>query len=154
MSFITTKFHEILLSGFRGVVLTSCFSSIFHFGQIYKLKKRSNSEKNYWIKISCEYAHLHSMSFITTKFYEILLSGFRGVWLTRKTGRTDGRTDGLTDWLTDWRTDGSKTLYPPQLVAWGIKTQSNIIKSKNTFLLAWVSVAVDAGISEVTETEH
>ena len=45
------------------------------------------------------------MSFITTKFQEILLSGFRGVVLTRKTGLTDG----------------SKTLYPPQLVAWGIK---------------------------------
>ena len=24
------------------------------------------------------------------------------------------------DWRTDWLTDGSKTLYPPQLVAWGI----------------------------------
>ena len=35
------------------------------------------------------------MSFITTKFQEILLSGFRGVVLTRKTG--------LTDWLTDGR---------------------------------------------------
>ena len=39
MSFITTKFHEILLSGFRGVALTNCFSSIFHFGRIYKFKK-------------------------------------------------------------------------------------------------------------------
>ena len=38
------------------------------------------------------------MSFITTKFHEILLSGFRGAALTRKTG--------LTDWLTDWLTDG------------------------------------------------
>ena len=27
-------FHKILLSGFRGVALTNCFSSIFHFGQI------------------------------------------------------------------------------------------------------------------------
>ena len=45
---------------------------------------------------------------ITTKFHEILLSGFRGVALTRKTG------------LMDRLTDGSKTLYPPQLVAWGI----------------------------------
>ena len=47
------------------------------------------------------------MSFITTKFPEILLSGFRGVALT----------DGLTD--------GSKTLYPPQLVAWGIMSEGN-----------------------------
>ena len=41
MSFITTKFQEILLSGFRGVALTNCFSStgIFHFRQISKFKK-------------------------------------------------------------------------------------------------------------------
>ena len=39
MFFITTKFQEILLNGFREVALTNCFSSIFHFGQISKLKK-------------------------------------------------------------------------------------------------------------------
>ena len=77
MSFITTKFHEILLSGFRGVALTNCFSIIFHFGQISKFKKGVTLRK-----ISCGYAHLHIMSFITTKFYELLLSGFRGVALT------------------------------------------------------------------------
>ena len=27
--FVTTMFHEILLSGFRGVALTNCFSSTF-----------------------------------------------------------------------------------------------------------------------------
>ena len=70
-------------------------SSIFHFGQISKFKKGVTPGKN-WINISCGYAHLHIMSFITTKFHEILSSGFRGVELTRKTG--------LTDWLTDWRT--------------------------------------------------
>ena len=32
------------------------------------------------------------MSFISTKFHEILLSGFRGVALTRKTGLTDFQT--------------------------------------------------------------
>ena len=37
---------------------------------------------NNWIKISCGYAHLHIMSLITTKFHELLLSGFRGVVLT------------------------------------------------------------------------
>ena len=47
-------------------------------------------------QISCEYAHLHIMSFTTTKFYDIMLSGFRGVALTRK-------QDCLTDWLTDVR---------------------------------------------------
>ena len=35
---VTTKFQEILMSGFRGVVLTICFSSIY-FGQISKFKK-------------------------------------------------------------------------------------------------------------------
>ena len=34
------------------------------------------------ISISCKNAYLHIMSFITTKFQEILLSGFRGVALT------------------------------------------------------------------------
>ena len=45
MSFITTKFHAILLSGFSGVVLTNCFSSIFHFRQISKFKKGINPRK-------------------------------------------------------------------------------------------------------------
>ena len=49
---------------------------------IFKFKKGLYSQKKRWIKISCGYAHLHIMSFITTKFYEILLSGFRGVALT------------------------------------------------------------------------
>ena len=40
MSFITINFHEILLRGLKGVVLTNCLSSIFHFVQISKLKKR------------------------------------------------------------------------------------------------------------------
>ena len=83
-------------------------SRIFHFGQISKFKKSVTPKKN-WIKITCGYAHLHIICFITSNFYEILLSGFRGVALTRKTGLTNWRTD----WLTDWRTDGSKTLYPP-----------------------------------------
>ena len=95
-SFKTTKFHEILLSGFRGVALTNCFSSIFHFGPISKFKKGVIPRKN-GIKISCGYAHLHIMSFITTQFHQILFSGFRWVALTRKTG--------LTDWVTDWLTN-------------------------------------------------
>ena len=56
-------------------------SSIFHFGQISKFKKGVTPEKKNGIKISCGYAHLHIMSFINTKFQEILLSGFRGVAL-------------------------------------------------------------------------
>ena len=49
-SFITTKFRKILLSGFRGVALTNCFSSIFHFDQISKFKKGVIPSKK-WIKI-------------------------------------------------------------------------------------------------------
>ena len=79
-------------------------SSIFQFGQISKFKKGVTLKKN-GIKISYGYAQLHIMSFITTKFHEILLSGFRGVALTRKTG--------LTDWLTNWLTDGQvKNIIP------------------------------------------
>ena len=60
------------------------------------------------------------MYFITTKFPEIL-SGFRGVALTKKKGWGTG---GLTGALTDRRTYGSKTLYPPQLIAWGTKASN------------------------------
>ena len=72
------------MSGFSGVALTKCFRSIFYFGQIPIRKLNQNS---------CGYAYQHIMSFITTKFLEILLSGFRGVVLTRK-----------QNWRTDWRT--------------------------------------------------
>ena len=49
--------------------------------------------------------YIHIMSFKTTKFHEILLSGFRWVALTKKQDRrTDKLTDWLTEWLTDWRT--------------------------------------------------
>ena len=74
MFFITTKFQEILLSGFKGVTLTNYFSSIFHFRQISKLKKGVTPRKKNGIKISSRYAHVHNMSFITTKFNEILSS--------------------------------------------------------------------------------
>ena len=69
------------------------------------------------IRMSCTYVHLHVMYYITTKFHEILLSGFRGVALTKKT------TERLTGWRTDWLTDRlrAKTLYPPWLVACRIK---------------------------------
>ena len=61
------------------------------------------------------------MFFITTKFHDNLLSGFRGVALTKKTGLTDG----------------SKTLYPPQLVAWGIITsEPNSVMNIQTLICA------------------
>ena len=82
----------------------SCTDELFRVASLilvnlghYSQKKKLN-QNFLWI-----YAHLHIMSFITTKFQEILLSGFKWVGLTRKTGLMDG----------------SKTLYPPQLIAWG-----------------------------------
>ena len=66
--------------------------------------------RKYWTNISCGYAQLLGMSFITTNFHEIQLSGFRGVPLTRKTG--------LTDWLTDGRIKNILILYLPKLVGW------------------------------------
>ena len=59
------------LSGFRGVALTNCFSSIFHFGQISKFKKGLIPRKK-MNQTSCGYAHLHNMSFITSKFHEFM----------------------------------------------------------------------------------
>ena len=81
MSFITTKFQVILLRNFRGVALTRKTEVSFIFAKFLSSKRALLWEKN-GNKISCGYAHLHIMSFITTKFHEILLSGFRGVALT------------------------------------------------------------------------
>ena len=114
---------------------------IFHFAQISKFKKGVALSKKNRIKISCGYAHWHIMSFITTKINEILLSGFRGVALTRKTG------------LIDWLMDGSKTLYPAQLVAWGIKIYLPVSLSFNSFncsvaklLLSKVDLSLDVKV--------
>ena len=88
MSFTTTKIHEILLSGFRGVVLTNCFSSISHFGQILKFVKGEIPREKIESKFPVD-MHIYTIC------PEILLSSFRAVALTRKTG--------LTNWLTDGR---------------------------------------------------
>ena len=94
MSFIITKFQEIMLSCFRGVALTNCFEKYLSFWPNFKFKKGITLRKKL-NQNSCKYAHLHIMSFITTTFHKIMLSGFRGVALTRKTG--------LMDWLTEGR---------------------------------------------------
>ena len=83
MSLSTTKFHGILLSGFRGVgnweTVSVVYFSKFKMGGIF-----------------FTYAHLHIMYFLTRQFYELLLGGFRGVALTSK-------KKGLTNWPTDGR---------------------------------------------------
>ena len=59
------------------------------------------------------------MSFITSKFQEIVLSGFRGVVLTRKTG--------LTDWLADWLTEGRVKNIIPSATRWSAEIFDFII---------------------------
>ena len=56
----------IKLRGFRRVTLTNYFSNIQNLGQISKLRAKFPQEKS------------------TTRFHEVLLSGFRGVALTKK----------------------------------------------------------------------
>ena len=82
MTFITTKFHAILLSGFSGVVLTNCFTSIFHFRQISKFKKGVNPREKMESKFPVD-MHIYTLCpSYNYKFQEILLSRFRGVALT------------------------------------------------------------------------
>ena len=81
MSFITTKFHAILLSGFSGVVLTNCSKS-----SKKKFKKGVNPRKKMESKFPVD---MRIYKLYPTKFQVILLSDFRGVALTRKTGLTD-----------------------------------------------------------------
>ena len=77
MFFISTKFHKILLSCFSGVVLKNCFEQYLILVKFLSSKGGITPRK----KKFSGYAHLHIKSFITTKFHEILLNGFRGVAL-------------------------------------------------------------------------
>ena len=61
--------------------------------------------------------HQHILSFITTSFRKFCWAVSEEL---RWQEKQDWRTDLLTNRQTDWLTDGSKTLYPPQLVARGI----------------------------------
>ena len=95
------------------------FQKYLSFWSNFKVQKGGNSKKKNGIKISCGYAHLHGMSFITAKFHETLLSSFRGVVLTRKTG--------LMDWLTDWLTNGRvKNIIPSATRCVRYKYQLNV----------------------------
>ena len=98
-----------LLSGFRGIALTNCFSSIFHFGQISKFKNGIIPRKRIESKFLVD---LH----IYTLCPSFLQSFTKFCWMASE----ELRWQEKQDWRTDLLTDGSKTLYPPQLVAWGI----------------------------------
>ena len=86
--------HDFSRDPFAELSVFYTHSTIFIFRQIDRaniavcgptslsVQKGRNYKKKKGIKITCGYAHLHIMSFITTKFYEILSSGFRGVALT------------------------------------------------------------------------
>ena len=87
-------------------LIKACFLDTRHISS-----KRALLREKSGIKISYGYEHLHIMSFITTKFQEILLSGFRGVVLTRKTGLTDWRVKNIIPSATCC--EGYNYLYRP-----------------------------------------
>ena len=90
MSFITTNFHEILWSGFRGVALTNWFSSIFQLAKFLSSKMAPLLREKKMNQISCGYAHLHIISFITTTFHEILWAVTEKLcWQEKQDWRTD-----------------------------------------------------------------
>ena len=70
------------------------------------LREKKLNQNFLWICASTHYVlHNYKVSGNSVKRFQ------------RSCANKKNRTDGLTDWLTD----GSKTLFPPQLVAWGIK---------------------------------
>ena len=78
MSFITTKFHAILCSGFSGVVLTNCFSIIFHFRQKGALLPEKKIESECPVDM-----HIYTLCpSLIQSFRKKLLSGFREIALT------------------------------------------------------------------------
>ena len=82
MFFTTTKFQEILLRGFRGVALTNCVSSIFHFRQITKFNKSVIQRKKMESKFPVD-MHIYTLCpSLLQSFTKFLLSSFRGVVLT------------------------------------------------------------------------
>ena len=75
MNTVTTNFHENLL-GFSEELYRQTDLLVYLLLTNFYVQKGHNP----WEK-SCEYAHLHRMSF--PKFHDILLSGFMGVELTK-----------------------------------------------------------------------
>ena len=72
--------------------------------RVYLREKKWN-QNFLWICTSSHYVlHIYKVSQNSVERFQ------------RSCANKKNRTDGQTDWLTD----GSKTLYPPQLVAWGI----------------------------------
>ena len=93
---------------------SNSFSRIFHFGQISQFKngviqREKLNQIFLWICASTHYV-LNNY-----KVSRNSVERFQRSYADKK-----NRTDGLTDLLNYWLTDGSKTLYPPQLDAWGI----------------------------------
>ena len=104
---ICTSTHHVLqnykvslnsVKQFKRSCTVKLFQYYISFWQNFQVQNRYNSQEKNWIRILCIYAHLHIMYFITTKFHQILLSGFKGVSMTNKTEPSDWLTDDLTDW--------------------------------------------------------
>ena len=113
MSFITKSFTKFCWAVSEELCRQTVLSSIFNFGQISNFKKGVTPRKKkwnqnfLWICASTHYVlHNYKVSGNSVEPFQ----------------KSCANKKNRTDWLTDWLTDGSKTLYPPQLVAWGIKT--------------------------------
>ena len=118
MSFITTKFHEILSSVFRGSSCAKKTIVSFILAKFLSSKTGVTPRKKMESKFPVD-IRIHTLNVLHyDKVSRNSIERFQ-----RSCANKIYRTDGLTDWLTD----GSKTLYPPLLVAWGIKTLIFII---------------------------
>ena len=113
MPFITTESPNSVERFQRSCAWQTVSVVYFIFAKFLSSKGALLPAKKKNFRISCKFAHLHIMSFITTTFHEFC----RAVSEEFHWHKT-GLKNGLTDWRL--RTDGSKTLFPPQLVAWGI----------------------------------
>ena len=108
---------------FRAVAVTNCSSSTLKFLSSKGAQLPENKLNQNFLQI----CYLHSMSFITITFHEILWSC------------TDKKKPGLTE---DWLTDGSNTLCPPQIVTWGIINQTFRRRIVYCYVCYWWNIAM------------
>ena len=93
--------------------LTNCFSSLFHFCKISKFERGFTPSKNNELEFPAN-LHIYTSCLSSLQNFTKICRAVSEEFHWHKTGLKNG----LIDWRL--RTDGSKTLYPPQLVAWGI----------------------------------
>jgi hypothetical protein len=105
-------------------------ASVVNFGKFLS-SKGHNSNKIQEIKISWQYAQLHMVSLLPTKFHEILFSSFRGVALTnRVTDRWTDRTKTMSPHQSGGRHNVNNYMYEEQSIS---KSYTTGIHSKQKY---------------------